>query len=289
MMVPVAALSGSLTGSKPASWQQFKQRMSDHGMVVEDSDKTRRHFETSQVALLNDLRNNGFFQKLPAHLERMAEKYLSRTRTPLFLHGSLSTFELQKKGYDSAIDKAYRLNVAWNRNWPRPPTSGEWVGPHNWHEHLDDLVRGILVCKYMDGPHLTCEGMKQLASEAGVDADYSSRQLDNGYYAYHFYLTVPVEFVDQDWEMKKCNLKVEVQVTTQLQELGRSLTHEGYVKRRSQLSQDKNAWKWDHSSDQFKAGYIAHTLHLIEGLILDMRNKSLSGLASTSAEGERNE
>jgi ppGpp synthetase/RelA/SpoT-type nucleotidyltranferase len=279
-----------LTGEKPGSWAEFTQLLIAHGLTIDDSDRARRYFESTQVALLNNLRSGEFFKKLPGRLESLAEQYFTRTKTPLFLDASLANFELQKKSFDSAIDKAYRLNVVWNRDWPKPPRSGEWIVPDNWHNHLDDLVRGIFVCKYMDGPLEACKVMSDLAKEEGVESFYSSRQLDDGYYAYHFYVTLPVEFAAKDWNTTNCNLKIEVQVTTQLQELGRNLTHQVYVTRRSQLDQDKHAWKWDHSSEQFKAGYVAHTLHLIEGLIVDMRNKSLPDIApSTSTAEKRND
>jgi hypothetical protein len=68
-------------------------------------------------------------------------------------------------------------------------------------------------------------------------------------------------------------VEVEIQLTTQLQEVLRSLTHPFYEAERLLRNPDKGKWKWDFSSGRFKVGYLSHTLHLLESVILETRDK----------------
>ena len=257
---------------KPGSWGEFIVWATDQGFEVRDDEATKRHFDTLQVVLLNDIQKHPFFTQLSEALLAAEERYKARTSNPLLLEGNLAEFSLQTKSYASTIDKAYRHNVAWNGKWPKPPKAG-WVLPTNWHSIFDDLLRGTIVCKYIDGPEAACEAMKSLADKLSIESEFASRQLDEGYYAYHFYAKIPAEISDIAWKKHSVDLKVEVQVTTQLQEAARRLTHEAYAEQRSRLERDRDAWKWEHASDRFRAGYIAHTLHLIEGLIVELRDR----------------
>lgn len=268
---------------KPRNWGDFISWVDGQGLKVRDDDETKRHFEMLQVVLLNQIQKHPFFTRLPETLRIAEAEYRTRTCNPLLLEGSLAEFALQTKSYASTIDKAYRSNVAWNAKWPKAPKTG-WVLPSNWHTVLDDLVRGTIVCKYIDGPEPTCAAMKTLADEFALESDFVSRQLDEGYYAYHFYANVPVEISDITWAKLDIQMKVEVQVTTQLQEAARRLTHEAYAEQRSRLERDRDAWKWEHSSDRFRAGYIAHTLHLIEGLIVELRDRKARNVKPNDGE-----
>jgi hypothetical protein len=68
---------------------------------------------------------------------------------------------------------------------------------------------------------------------------------------------------------------VEIQITTQLQDVLRSLTHHLYEGQRLQ-SEESGKWKWDFASNRFRVGYLSHALHLIESIILDSRDRVLS-------------
>jgi hypothetical protein len=38
---------------------------------------------------------------------------------------------------------------------------------------------------------------------------------------------------------------------------------------------DRGKWKWEFESSRFKVGYLSHTLHLLESVILEARNNVL--------------
>lgn len=64
---------------------------------------------------------------------------------------------------------------------------------------------------------------------------------------------------------------VELQFTTQLAEVISSLTHFQYESQRlgEEFEED---WRWNVNSKQFRPFYIAHGLHLLEGIILEYRD-----------------
>jgi hypothetical protein len=73
-------------------------------------------------------------------------------------------------------------------------------------------------------------------------------------------------------------VEIEIQITTQLQEVLRSLTHKFYEAQRLQVVPDKGKWKWDFKSNRFKVGYLSHTLHLLESVILESRDSVMGSV-----------
>ncbi len=66
---------------------------------------------------------------------------------------------------------------------------------------------------------------------------------------------------------------VELQITTQLQEVLRQFSHEFYEKMRMTNKQSEIPWQWRYKEDEFFANYLGHMLHNIEGMIMDVRRR----------------
>jgi hypothetical protein len=75
------------------------------------------------------------------------------------------------------------------------------------------------------------------------------------------------------WDTQKVIVSVEIQITTQLQEVIRLLLHKYYSEKRKKGSIDKVKWQWNSSSEEFVANYLGHILHYVEGMILEIREK----------------
>jgi hypothetical protein len=183
--------------------------------------------------------------------------------------------QLVTKPFDSVINKSYRKNIAFNDRYPRAPREG-WLVPDNWFSSLDDLIRGTIVTKYIDGPEFLSKRLTDLAKRLSLDSLVSSRESDSGYYAYHFSLKMPVQVAQIDMTPIDLVTSVEIQITTQLQEILRKLTHGLYEELRIDPRHDKRAWKWDFGSSRFQASYLGHTLHMLEGMIVQLKNKALA-------------
>jgi ppGpp synthetase/RelA/SpoT-type nucleotidyltranferase len=235
---------------------------------------TRRQFNANAAAAQSGCQAHPFFKSLDRTLGAMAEEYGALHGPRLFLQEE-PRLALKLKSYDSTVNKSYRLNVLRNANFPEPPRGG-WLGPDRWFATIDDIVRSQLVCRYLDGPGFVVERLEQAAAAAGLICKHDSVQHDRGYYAFHFYVTVPV-----DMYADTVPVTVEIQLTTQLQDVVYGLTHGFYeeIRLMERAEQNRDAWKWEYTTARFKAGYLSHTLHLLEGLIAEVRRERFAAVA----------
>jgi hypothetical protein len=276
---------GNPTVTTPSSLDEFRQWLRDmHGVLLDD--KTRNLSNTNTTTILNTVQEHAFFQRLPELLGSYSDEYRKNTGARLFMGDELY-LQLVPKPYESMVNKSYRLNVVRNKGFPKPPkvriansSITGWVVPGNWHERVDDCVRGTLTLRYMDGPMFVAQRLAAAATAAGVTAVVSPRALDEGYYAYHLYVALDVPILKEDWSSRNASIWIEIQLTTQFQELARELTHGFYEQQRMERERD-DAWKWDYSSDRFRAAYLGHALHLLEGIVVNLRDS----LRGSSARG----
>ena len=114
------------------------------------------------------------------------------------------------------------------------------------------------------------------AGELDLERRRYSQERDDGYYAYHYYVKFRVRIVDKSWHESESSMEAEIQATTQLQEVLRVLTHKFYEGNRIIFGEDSSKWKWDFTSNRFRVGYLSHTLHLLESIILEARDTLLA-------------
>lgn len=238
---------------------------------VEISNRTRVYYDSVVNKLRSDFSSHAFWQQLLGRWVEIHQDYQVKTTYPLFL--DLSPPSLVVKPYDSFIEKTFRKNILQNRDWPNPPKKG-WVLPTNWFESTNDLIRTLVVVKYLDGVDFLVEHLKSESKKDGLNGNSYFEARDEGYYAAHFYLRLPFEIPQESWDTKTVNIDVEIQITTQLQEVIRKLLHEHYEKRRVISGKpDQKKWQWEYRGDDFSANYLGHILHYLEGTILEIRDK----------------
>jgi ppGpp synthetase/RelA/SpoT-type nucleotidyltranferase len=263
----------------PATLEEYKRWALKALNVDYDSPVTVTEFEMRQDFVWNQAINHAFFKGIQAFLRESQEIYSRQKKARLFMTEDIPSVILAEKPYASMIEKSFRQNVIENSNFGSAPTNektkpGEWLTPDNWFSRVNDIVRTTIVCKYVDGPKFLAERLSEYANRLGLKNHYKSQQKYDGYYAYHFYLTIPVNMLSSDRELIIVDAEIEIQLTTQLQEAIRTITHVPYEKWRIQKEVDPNAWKWDLESTRFRAGYLSHTLHLLEAIIVEIRNAS---------------
>ena len=96
---------------------------------------------------------------------------------------------------------------------------------------------------------------------------------EEGYYAAHLYTKQKFEIPKVTWDTEKVEISIEIQITTQLQEVIRKLLHKYYEERRKKVKKEDVKWQWNYKSDEFIANYLGHILHYIEGMIMEIRGK----------------
>jgi hypothetical protein len=236
------------------------------------SPKIERLYETNLTNIYNAITEHKFFVFFSSQASRWQEEYNQKTCSDLFM-GSNEP-KLVKKPYKSAIEKSYGINILWNKNFPNEPKKG-WINHQNIFMQFNDLVRGTLVCRFIDGPAFIAKKIVEYAKEHNLKYRKYSQERDDGYYAYHVYVSFSAKIFDMEWNEEDVQVEVEIQITTQLQEVLKDLTHKFYEKQRISLDKDTSKWKWDFASSRFKVGYLSHTLHLLESIILESRERVL--------------
>lgn len=174
------------------------------------------------------------------------------------------------KEFDSFILKTYRKNILFNNNWPDAPRLG-WLLPENWYSRVNDIVRTLIVVKYFDGVEFITERIKGLAKKNSIEMQVHYEAREEGYYAAHLYLSGKAEIRNANWDSRFINTTIEIQITTQVQEVIRDLLHKYYDQKRRKPSLRDVKWQWKNDSEEFRANYLGHILHYVEGMILQIR------------------
>jgi hypothetical protein len=261
-----------LTGvtDKPTPEQYTAEVVSQFG--CKDFAAAERNYTFNMRAAHQSVNDGATLRKIVTELRSLPVRYAAGRPHLLFFPPTIPPeLDLQTKPFKSALDKLYRSNILYNRNFPKPPRDGG-IEPPKLYEGMDDLIRTRLVCKYMDGPRFVCEALVRYCGQIGVECKLRELSTEAGYYAWHFYVRIPVELM-LDGSVVQKDMWVEVQITTQLAEVITALTHELYEARRSAGPAPKNDdWKWDAGSHDFRSAYLGHGLHLLEGIIQNLKD-----------------
>ena len=76
------------------------------------------------------------------------------------------------------------------------------------------------------------------------------------------------------WDTERIDVSIELQITTQLQEVIRKLLHSYYENVRKRAGEREDVkWQWNYKSEEFAANYLGHILHYIEGMIMEVRER----------------
>ncbi|MCK5827176.1 hypothetical protein KAH43_01525 [Candidatus Bipolaricaulota bacterium] len=227
-------------------------------------------YDSVVAKMRSDISGSSLWSDLTAGLPELSAKYLLETGYPLL---TSKEHELLQKPFDSFLHKSYRKNVLLNSSWDEPPLEG-WITPLNWWERTKDVVRTQITVKYLDGVERVVELIRELCvqQEAPCEITYEAR--DDGYYAAHAVVGIEADIPQVDWDTIRVCANLEIQVTTQLQEVIKRLLHKYYEQQRG-MAKDPLAkrWQWNYASEEFVANYLGHILHYVEGMIMDVREK----------------
>lgn len=259
---------GGAKTPKPATMPEYEKWALEQLKVDYKDQAIKNLFGINTLAIRSALEASNFYRELPQLLKTSQIDYKGLHGVPLLMTEETPIFQL--KEYDKAVNKSWRSNALENWKWPSEPKWG-WTNSDNWFSKINDLVRTTIVCKYMDGPKFLAERLAKLAKDNGLTPDIKTQERDSGYYAVHFYLDLPVDLVDKSLKTVSVTATCEIQITTQLQEVLRLLSHTFYEQTRVAIDDD-DAWKWDHTSPRFRSSFMGHTLHLLEGVIVELRD-----------------
>lgn len=235
----------------------------------------RSYYGAVATKAKTDLESKPFWIELNRQIREFNDQYLITTGFPLQMNAK--PLEVLIKPFDSFLLKTFRKNIGENRNWPANPDGG-WFIPNACFGKVNDMLRTIVVIKYLDGIQFFLDRLKSFCDGQNVDCHVVLEARVDGYYAAHSYVKQTFEIPKPTWDTEIVEITVEIQATTQLQDAIRKLLHTYYEDRRRRVQKEGRKWQWDYSSDEFAANYLGHILHYVEGMIVEIREKQKRGL-----------
>ena len=217
-----------------------------------------------------DLEESDFWVRLTESLREYNDEYLVKTGYPLLIGESKPKVDI--KPYDSFLLKSFRKNILANKCWPDKPKGG-WILPNNWYTKIDDIIRTLFVVKYIDGVEFMIDKIKSLCEHLNMKCRVYLEAREEGCYAGHLYTKQEFEIPRVNWDTEKVDVSLEIQITTQLQEVIRKLLHKYYEERRKRIKEEDVKWQWNYKSNEFVANYLGHILHYVEGMIMEIRER----------------
>jgi len=258
-----------MNNKMPENIDDYKKWLKkEHG--IESLDRTRTYYESVTSKTKKDFEKSDFWVQLTENLKEYDDEYLVKTGYPLLRPKSKP--ELYIKPFDSFLLKTFRKNFLENKNRPNEPEGG-WILPSNWYSRINDIIRTLFVVKYLDGVEFMRDKIQFLCVQHSMECIVFLEAREEGYYAAHLYTKQEFEIPRVTWDTEKVNVSIEIQITTQLQEVIRKLLHKYYEDRRKRMEKEDIKWQWNYESDEFAANYLGHILHYVEGMIMEIREK----------------
>ena len=265
----MATVSGISVAAKP-TFQEYRQWLaSEHKAVVDQ--RLENYYEIVCRTAKDAFNVDPIIQSIREGLRELDDVYLIENKC-----GLMSNFDVKlvTKPFVSFLEKTYRKNVLFNPSFPNPP-DGDWLLPDNWYGRINDVIRTTLVVKYLDGAEYLLAWIQKICMREGVNAtcDYEARF--EGYYAIHLYFKRNIEITTQDFSKRQQEFQLEIQLTTQIKEIVKSILHSFYEKARVATGRGAvgKDWRWDYKSDEFVANNLGHVIHCVEGMIVQIRER----------------
>lgn len=254
----------------PSNIEEYKNWLRNQYNVPIDPEY-KVYYESVTSRMKVGFEASTIWQEISTNLREFNDEYYIKTDHHLLLYNNIPNVFI--KPFTSFIEKTYRKNIIENENWPSPPLHG-WSGPPNWFQNTNDLVRTFFTVKYLDGVEFLIDKITARCKSRSIDTDVKYRASDEGYYAAHLYLYYPIDIPARNGSAEGIDVSVEVQITTQLQEVIRRLLHKYYEVKRIEQGDRQIPWQWDYKSQEFLPNYLGHILHYIEGMIMEARRRS---------------
>lgn len=258
-----------MTNKKPKDIDEYKKWLKEKHKI-EISGKTQKYYESVASRIKQDLEKSDFWIQLTKNLREYDVEYLVKTEYHLLT--PILKPELHIKPFDSFLLKTFRKNIIENKRWPDEPKGG-WVLPNDWYSRINDIIRTLFEVKYLDGVEFMISKVKSICEKYKMGCKVSLEATEVGYYAAHLYIRKKFEIPKVTWDTEWIDVSIEIQITTQIQEVIRKLLHKYYEDARKRLEKEDIKWQWNYENDEFVANYLGHILHYVEGMIMEIREK----------------
>jgi ppGpp synthetase/RelA/SpoT-type nucleotidyltranferase len=230
--------------------------------------RMREYYENTAKHLNRQFTESHFWISLRGRLLNLDQRYLVDNDEYLLALGNNSIQDPTTKPWESLLAKTYRKNV---HQYPGEYPHG-WITPNTWFQRINDILRTTILVRYLDGIDLVCDLVREVAEDHGLELQPVSKEArDYGYYGVHIVVRIPMSMIDPYSALVTRVIPVELQVSTQIKDVFRNLSHKFYEARRSRLNTAAEKWQWDYGCEEFVPNYLGHMLHYCEGMIMQVR------------------
>lgn len=252
---------------KPTNPTEFKEWLkTELGHNVDTN--YQYYYDTVIKSLKTDFEKSKYWATILSELPEINDKYFSSKGVHLLIPINLP--EIHTKSLDSLVIKAFRKNILNNKNFPEAPTTG-WITPDNWFDSINDIVRTTITVKYLDGVEFLIDELEKLSEGYQFSSSFEARE--EGYYAAHSEISFPFSIPNTNFKPVDISINIEIQVTTQIQEVIKTLLHKHYEENREITIPKDYKWQWDYNCPEFASNYLGHIIHYVEGMIVDIRDR----------------
>lgn len=140
---------------------------------------------------------------------------------------------------------------------------------------MNDLVRIRVSCSYIDGVEFLAQKLEDLAKEMGCSPKLEREGKVEGYFAQHLTLDQSVIYRYGGPE-QVATIRCEIQLATELATQVWKSSH-GLYERVRGLPNAPEDWQWKPNDLRFMANQLGHMIHLADGLLIDLRDKTNIG------------
>jgi len=185
---------------------------------------------------------------------------LAQSEVPKFVGKGMKRVR-EKMCRQFADDENLAVQTLWPEKGPPVPA-------------LNDLVRSRIECQFLDGVEYIGTVLGELAQKMGIKWERTREGRLEGYFAQHFLFEQPV-FFRFGGGQEPATIKCEVQIATALATQVWETSHGIYEVSRTHSEQAED-WQWNPNDPRFIAHQLGHMIHLADGLLVQLRNRSSS-------------
>ena len=261
-----------MTEERPKKTEEYRKWLEER-FDVRVGERRKSHYKSVTSSIKSSFETSNFWNQFLKNLKTSNDEYFIKSRGYNLLIPPYKP-KVTIKPFESFFSKTFRKNVIFNKNWPSEPTDG-WILPNNWFIKINDIIRTLIIVKYLDGVEFLSNSIEDLCNRHNISFKKFYEAREEGYYALHLYIDIIFEIpIISFWDTESIPVTIEIQLTTQLQEVIRLLLHRYYEKlREKQPKVDLKKWQWNYQSEEFVMNYLGHMLHYIEGMIMEIREK----------------
>jgi hypothetical protein len=174
---------------KPADIREYIQWLHQvHKITIDEHYEA--YYRSVVSTLQSELEKSKFWRELVDNLSEYDEEYQLEYGYPLFARKLEA--EILTKTFDSFLLKTFRKNILENKSWPNEPDDG-WILSDDWFCKINDIVRTLLVVKYLDGVNFIKNRISSFCETQGLICEATYEAREEGYYALHLYTKRKVE------------------------------------------------------------------------------------------------